>query len=100
MKKKIIINIYLALAISTLGFAQQVKHPNISEADVSRVLKTLSADDMRGRSALKPQEIGKAADFILLDTDLINGDIKNLLNTTVSQTFINGKTVYKKLPEK
>jgi predicted amidohydrolase YtcJ len=45
-------------------------------------------------------ETGKAADFILLDTDLIGGDIKNLLNTSVYQTFINGKTVYKKLPQK
>ena len=45
-------------------------------------------------------ETGKAADFILLDTDLIGGDIKNLLNASVTQTFINGKTVYKKLPQK
>jgi predicted amidohydrolase YtcJ len=45
-------------------------------------------------------ENGKAADFILLDTDLIGGDIKNLLNASVYQTFINGKTVYKKLPQK
>ena len=45
-------------------------------------------------------ETGKAADFILLDTDLIGGDIKNLLNASVTQTFINGKTVYKKLLQK
>ncbi len=45
-------------------------------------------------------ENGKAADFIILDTDLIDGDIKKLLNTSVYQTFINGKTVYKKLLEK
>ncbi len=45
-------------------------------------------------------ESGKAADFIILDTDLIGGDIKNLLNCSVFQTFVNGKTVYKKLPKK
>ncbi len=36
----------------------------INQEEVSRVIKTLSADDMMGRSALKPDEIGKAADFI------------------------------------
>lgn len=41
-------------------------------------------------------EKGKAADFIILDTDLITCDIKNILNTTVTKTYINGKLVYKK----
>jgi predicted amidohydrolase YtcJ len=41
-------------------------------------------------------EKGKAADFILLDTDLITADIKNLLKATVNETYINGKPVYKK----
>jgi predicted amidohydrolase YtcJ len=41
-------------------------------------------------------EKGKAADFILLDTDLITADIKKLLKATVSETYINGKSVYKK----
>lgn len=49
------------LLLSQLVFAQ---NPDIKEADVSRVIKTLSADDMRGRSALSPADIGKAADFI------------------------------------
>jgi predicted amidohydrolase YtcJ len=41
-------------------------------------------------------EKGKAADFILLDTDLITADIENLLKATVNETYINGKPVYKK----
>ncbi len=36
----------------------------ISQEEVSRVLKTLSSDEMLGRNSLKPNEIGKAADFI------------------------------------
>ncbi|MGG9962074.1 amidohydrolase [Ferruginibacter sp. SUN106] len=41
-------------------------------------------------------EEGKAADFIILDTDLISCDIKKVLNATVTKTYINGKLVYKK----
>jgi predicted amidohydrolase YtcJ len=41
-------------------------------------------------------EIGKAADFIVLDKDLITCDIKDILKTIVNETFINGKKVYKK----
>ncbi len=41
-------------------------------------------------------EIGKAADFILVNTDLITCDINDILKTTVNETFINGKKVFKK----
>jgi predicted amidohydrolase YtcJ len=41
-------------------------------------------------------EIGKAADFIVLDKDLIICDINDILKTIVNETFINGKRVYKK----
>jgi len=41
-------------------------------------------------------ETGKAADFILLDTDLLTCDPVNILKATVNQTYINGKVVYKK----
>ncbi len=41
-------------------------------------------------------QIGKAADFIVLDTDLISCDINDILKTIVNETFINGKKVYKK----
>ncbi len=41
-------------------------------------------------------EKGKAADFIIMDTDLMNCDVKNILKATVNQTYINGKSVFKK----
>lgn len=41
-------------------------------------------------------EKGKAADFIILDTDLMTCDAVNILKATVNQTYINGKNVYKK----
>ncbi|KKO92345.1 peptidase M28 [Sphingobacterium sp. Ag1] len=58
---KIILSISL-LALSAVSYGQQV----ISEQerqDVSRILHTLAADDMRGRSALT-KDIEPAADFI------------------------------------
>ncbi|TWI19359.1 M20/M25/M40 family metallo-hydrolase [Sphingobacterium siyangense] len=58
---KIILSISL-LALSAVTYGQQV----ISEQerqDVSRILNTLAADDMRGRSALT-KDIEPAADFI------------------------------------
>ncbi len=41
-------------------------------------------------------EKGKAADFIVVDTDLISCEAKDILKTAVNQTYINGKAVYKK----
>ncbi len=41
-------------------------------------------------------ENGKAADFIILDTDLMNCDNAAILKTTVISTFINGKKVFAK----
>jgi len=41
-------------------------------------------------------EKGKAADFIIVDTDLVTCDAANILKATVNQTYINGKRVYKK----
>lgn len=61
MNIKNVISLSLVLCFGKVVLAQK---PDIKEADVSQIIKTLSADDMRGRSALKPAEIGKAADFI------------------------------------
>lgn len=61
MNIKKLISLGLAFSCYQVVLAQK---PEIKEADVSRVIKTLSADDMRGRSALSPKDIGKAADFI------------------------------------
>ncbi|MBU0694956.1 MAG: peptidase M28, partial [Bacteroidetes bacterium] len=63
MKKNQILSVGLMLFAVQTTWAQ-INVPNIKEADVSRIIKTLSADDMKGRSALKPEDIGKAADFI------------------------------------
>lgn len=41
-------------------------------------------------------EKGKAADFIILDTDLMTCEAADILKTVVNQTYINGKSVYKK----
>ncbi|MDA9554719.1 M20/M25/M40 family metallo-hydrolase [Pelobium sp.] len=46
------------------SFAQKAPQTIINKSDVSRIIKTLSADEMMGRSALKPNEIGKVANFI------------------------------------
>jgi predicted amidohydrolase YtcJ len=41
-------------------------------------------------------EIGKAADFIMLNTDLMKCEPAAILKAIVNQTYINGKLVYKK----
>ena len=41
-------------------------------------------------------EIGKKADFIILDKDLMKVDEKDILNTKVVMTFVGGKKVYGK----
>ncbi len=41
-------------------------------------------------------EKGKFADFVLLDTDLMKADEKNILNTKVLMTFINGEKVFER----
>ena len=39
-------------------------------------------------------EVGKFADFTVLDKDIMNVDEKELPNTKVLATFINGEKVY------
>jgi hypothetical protein len=58
------ITLLLALGILTItGFSQPVKKI-IKEENVTRVIKTLTADDMMGRSASQPEHIEKATAFI------------------------------------
>ncbi len=40
-------------------------------------------------------QAGKAADFIILDTDLMKCDEGNILQTKVLGTYVDGKKVYK-----
>lgn len=53
----------LFVCASLVSFAQPV-NKHITEANVARVIKTLAADDMMGRSATRPEHIDKAAAFI------------------------------------
>jgi predicted amidohydrolase YtcJ len=41
-------------------------------------------------------EIGKFADFIILDKDLLKADEKELLHIQVLKTFVGGEKVYEK----
>jgi predicted amidohydrolase YtcJ len=39
-------------------------------------------------------EVGKSADFVILDNDIMETDAQNVLSTKVLQTFINGENVF------
>ncbi len=39
-------------------------------------------------------EVGKAADFVILDTDIMQAQEEKVLNTKVLETFINGESVF------
>ncbi len=60
--KKIITLVFFFGAVLTIN-AQKV-NKLIKEKNVSRIIKVLSADDMMGRSARKPEQIEKATAFI------------------------------------
>jgi len=60
MKKIALITAFLA--VSTYSFGQDV-NKLIDQDDVTRIIKTLSADDMQGRATFTPG-IEKAAQFI------------------------------------
>ncbi len=60
--KKIGITLYLVL-LTSICFSQSV-NKLIKEENVTRVINTLAADEMKGRSAEKPTEIEKATIFI------------------------------------
>ncbi|MBS1681734.1 MAG: M20/M25/M40 family metallo-hydrolase [Bacteroidetes bacterium] len=55
--------IFLGLIVCTSAVAQKV-NKIIRQKDVTRIIQTLAADDMKGRSAMDPESIGKAAAFI------------------------------------
>ena len=60
--KKLIAIIVAALFIKTVFAQKEEKY--IKEENVIRVMNTLTADNMNGRSAFQPQYIDKAAAFI------------------------------------
>lgn len=57
---------YLILLITVLTHPLLAQDVNklIKEKQVSKIINTLAADDMRGRSALSPEDINKAGAFI------------------------------------
>lgn len=76
---------FAALAIApSVSFGQDV-NKLISQDDVARIIKTLSADDMQGRATFSPG-IEKAATFI--ESEFKKAGIKPLTgNATFRQTF-------------
>lgn len=60
--KKFTLACFVLLTVIT-GFSQSVDKL-IKEENITRIIKTLAADDMMGRSAKQPEHIDKAAAFI------------------------------------
>jgi len=54
----------IALCLSSAGAIGQPEQKLIQEESITRVINTLAADDMMGRSATEPQHIEKATVFI------------------------------------
>ena len=69
--------ILFLLLVSRPIFAQSVEKI-IEQSDVERIIKQLSSDEMRGRSAMKPEDIGKSTAFIENEFKAIG--LKNLSN--------------------
>ncbi len=61
--KKIITLLFIFVGVAVSSTAQNV-NKLIKEKNVVRIIKTLSADDMMGRSAMVPEQIEKATAFI------------------------------------
>ncbi|MCC6835913.1 MAG: hypothetical protein IT213_13075, partial [Cytophagales bacterium] len=59
--KKTLLLVFVSAGI--LSYAQPV-NKHIKEESVTRIIKTLAADNMMGRSATRPEHIDKAAAFI------------------------------------
>lgn len=101
MKKTLLL---LFVSAGILSYAQPV-NKHIKEESVTRIIKTLAADDMMGRSATRPEHIDKAAAFIESEFKKIGLKPLNGLNShlqsfkkdmIVPQTLevvINGKTI-------
>lgn len=80
--------LFLALVFS--GFLFQMSSAQqkqiTSTENISRILNTLASDDMRGRSALNLDDIGKAADFIAAEFKEIG--LKPYVGDNFRQSFL------------
>ena len=45
-------------------------------------------------------EVGKLADFVIMDNDFMKGDAKQILNNKVWKTFVNGEKVFESKAKK
>jgi Peptidase family M28 len=82
---------FVLVLISQLGLAQKVDK-FIKEEDVTRIIRTLAADDMKGRSSMDEASIGKAAAFIASEFKEIG-----LKPLTGSTSYFQELSTYEKL---
>ncbi|VTP86131.1 M28 family metallopeptidase [Sphingobacterium daejeonense] len=83
MRNQLLSLLFIAL-LSNFSIAQETQITNTE--NISRILNTLASDDMRGRSALNINDIGKAADFIANEFKEIG--LKPYAEETFRQSFI------------
>jgi len=68
----------------------------LSREDTIRGMTTWAAKANFEENEKGSIEKGKFADFVLLDTDLMTADEKNILDTKVLMTFVNGEKVFER----
>ncbi|HUZ61409.1 MAG TPA: amidohydrolase [Hanamia sp.] len=72
------------------------KENSLSREDAIRGMTTWAAKANFEEHEKGSLEKGKFADFILLDTDLMKADEKEILNNKVLMTFVNGEKVFER----
>jgi len=65
--KKILVTLFIPFIFYSCKGQNAPLEPDIKPENVTRILKTLAADDMNGRHSLSKPDIEKAADFISLE---------------------------------
>ena len=68
----------------------------LSREDALRGMTTWAAKAAFEEKEKGSIEVGKAADIIMLDNDLMKCDAGKILNTTVLATYVNGERVFGK----
>ena len=66
----------------------------LSREDALRSITIWPAKGSFGEKLKGSIEVGKVADFVILNADLINATPKELLNANIASTFIDGEKVY------
>lgn len=90
-------NIYCAVERKDLnGYPKEgyLPHESLSRYEVLRAYTYTGAYASFEEMEKGTLEIGKCADFIILDQDLLEVDSKTLLKTKVLSTYVDGKCVY------